>query len=40
MAQEVYVGIDVSKDFLDVAIGSSGTVERLGNDETGSRPCA
>lgn len=35
MGQDVFVGIDVSKDFLDVVIGSSGSVERLSNDEPG-----
>lgn len=35
MGQDIFVGIDVSKDFLDVAIGSSGAVERIRNDESG-----
>jgi transposase len=35
MDQDLFIGIDVSKDFLDVAIGGSGQVQRLTNDEPG-----
>ena len=32
---DVFVGIDVSKDHLDVASRPAGTVERFGNDAAG-----
>lgn len=35
MAQEIFVGIDVSKDFLDVAVSHSGSTERFANSEQG-----
>lgn len=34
-ANQLYVGIDVSKATLDVAFGSDGEVTQVGNDETG-----
>ena len=35
MANEVFVGIDVAKAHLDVAVGSEATSERFANDEDG-----
>ena len=32
-----FVGIDVSKAYLDLAVGKEGEVTRLGNDENGIR---
>src|SRR5688572_9649222 len=35
MGPEIFVGVDVSKDFLDVALSQSGAPERFANSELG-----
>src|SRR3954453_19563059 len=35
MCKQTYVGIDVSKDKLDVAVGSEGELWQVSNDESG-----